>query len=418
MMAADDRLPYGFDGVNASPGRPWWLAPASVFDGRERRAGIALRIEAGLIEALAPVAEIGADDGVVTSPFMACPGFVDLQVNGGGGVLFNNDPSPATLVAIGAAHRRLGTTSWLATFITDSADALDRTVETVIANQGRHGVAGMHIEGPHISFERRGTHEARYIRSFDERTLANLARLRAAGIATLLTVAPERLESGTIALLAEMGVIVSAGHSAATGQQIEAALAEGLRCFTHLHNAMSPMTAREPGVVGAALASDAWCGLIVDGYHVCDTTVAVSLRARRRLDRTFLVSDAMATVGGPDIFELYGRRIEVSGGRLINSEGALAGAHLDMATAVRYLVNRIGVGVEGALAMASSIPAEATMLDREIGRLAPGSSANILLMDDLLEVRAVLFGGAPIDVARSREGSLDAPRSRKRRSAR
>ncbi len=399
MMAADDQAPEGLDERSAPEPRPWWLAPACLFDGRERRAGVALRIEAGLIAAVAPVAEIGADDHVVTSPLMACPGFVDLQVNGGGGALFNNDPSPATLATIGAAHRRLGTTSWFATFITDSADALDRAVDAVIANRGRQGVAGVHIEGPHISLDRRGTHAARHIRPFDERTLANLRRLRSSGIATMLTVAPERLASGTIARLTEMGVLVSAGHSAATGEQVEAAVAEGLRCFTHLHNAMSPMTAREPGVVGAALASDAWCGLIADGHHVCDTTVALSLRARRRPDRTFLVSDAMATVGGPDAFELYGRRIEVSGGRLVNSEGALAGAHLDMATAVRYLVNRVGVGVEAALAMASCIPAGAAGLDAEIGGLAVGRKADILLLDDLLEVRAVFCDGAAVEMA-------------------
>lgn len=402
-MATDDKAPEDFDRADVTATRPWWLAPASLFDGRERRAGVALRIESGVVTALAPVAEIGSDASVVTSPFMACPGFVDLQVNGGGGALFNNDPSPETLATIGAAHRRLGTTSWFATFITDSADALDRAVEAVIANRGRHGVAGMHIEGPHISVERRGTHLAAHIRPLDGRTLANLERLRAAGIATMLTVAPERLESGMIARLAGMGVLVSAGHSAATGAQVEAAIAEGLRCFTHLHNAMSPMTGREPGVVGAALASDAWCGLIADGHHVCDTTITVSLRARRRPDRTFLVSDAMATVGGPDAFDLYGHRIAVSGGRLVNSEGALAGAHLDMATAVRHLVARVGVEAEAALAMASSIPAEAAGLDAEIGRLAVGQKADILLLDDRLEVRTVLYRGAPVGSALSGE---------------
>lgn len=385
--------------LSGADGRPWWLAPRRLFDGRTLREGMAIRIEAGRIAAIVPAAEIGGDAPVLESGLTASPGFVDLQVNGGGGALFNNAPTPETLATIGAAHRRLGTTSWLATFITDSPDRLDEAVEAVIACGGAHGVAGMHIEGPHISVQRRGTHAERFIRPFDGRTLASLARLRDAGVPTMLTVAPECLPPGAIARLAEMGVVVSAGHSAATGEQIGAALAEGVRCFTHLHNAMSPMTAREPGVVGAALDSDAWCGVIADGHHVCDATLAVSLRARRRPDRTFLVSDAMATTGGPAAFELYGKTITVREGRLVNAEGALAGAHLDMATAVRHVVQRIGVDGERALAMATAIPAEAMRLDGGIGGLSTGGKADAVLLDAGLSVRAVLSEGVLVPEA-------------------
>ncbi len=365
----------------------WWLAPRRVFDGTAFREGAALRIENGKIAA---IGHVTGDAPVVQNDFIATPGFVDLQVNGGGGALFNNAPTVETLAIIGAAHRARGTTSWLATFITDTPDRLDQAVDAVIANAGANGVAGMHIEGPHLAPERRGTHAASFIRPFDDRTLASVRRLRAADIPTMLTLAPERVEAGTIRRLTELGVVVSAGHTAANAAQIRAALDEGLRCFTHLHNAMTPMNSREPGVVGAALDSDAYCGLIADLHHVSATTLRVSLRARPRPGLMFLVSDAMSTVGGPDFFELYGQRIEVRDGRLVNAEGSLAGAHLDMATAVRNVAAQLGEPAEHALAMATSIPAAAMRLDGRIGAFVPGAKADIVLLDDALKIRDVL----------------------------
>lgn len=365
----------------------WWLAPRRLFDGTAFREGVALRIENGRIAAIGKVA---GPEPVVTSEFIAAPGYIDLQVNGGGGALFNNAPSLETLATIGAAHRARGTTSWLATFITDAPDRLDQAIDAVIANAGANGVAGIHIEGPHLAPERRGTHAAQYLRRFDDRMLASVRRLRAANVPTMLTLAPERVEAGTIRKLTEMGVVVSAGHTAATAAQIRAALGEGLRCFTHLHNAMTPMNSREPGVVGAALDSDAYCGLIADLHHVSATTLRISLRARPLPDRMFLVSDAMSTVGGPDFFELYGQRIEVRDGRLVNAEGSLAGAHLDMATAIRNVVAKLGEPAEHALAMATSIPAAAMRLDGTIGAFVPGAKVDIVLLDDALNVRDVL----------------------------
>lgn len=365
----------------------WWLAPRRLFDGAAFRDGMALRIDNSKIAAIGPVT---GDAPFVTSDFIAAPGYIDLQVNGGGGALFNNAPTVDTLATIGAAHRARGTTSWLATFITDAPDRLDQAIDAVIANAGANGVAGIHIEGPHLAPERRGTHAAQYLRPFDERTLASVRRLRAANIPTMLTLAPERVEAGTIRRLTELGVVVSAGHTAANAAQISAALDEGLRCFTHLHNAMTPMNSREPGVVGAALDSDAYCGVIADLHHVSATTLRVSLRARPKPGLMFLVSDAMSTVGGPDFFDLYGQRIEVRDGRLVNAEGSLAGAHIDMATSVRNVVAKLGEPAEHALAMATSIPAAAMRLDGKIGAFAPGAKADIVLLDDALNVREVL----------------------------
>lgn len=378
------------------PDSPWWLSPARLFDGERWRSRHAVRIAAGTVTTVAPAASIGADEPVLRTGLLACPGFVDLQVNGGGGQLFNNAPTTATLARIGDAHGRLGTTSWLPTFITDTADKLDRAVDAVIAAIGRHGIVGMHVEGPHINAQRRGTHAAALIRPFDERTLASLRRLRDAGIPTMLTVAPELLPEGLIARLRAMGVTVSAGHTAATGAEIEAALGQGLSCFTHLHNAMTPLTSRDPGVVGAALDSDAWCGIIADGHHVSDTTLRLSLRARKRPGRTFLVSDAMATVGGPDAFVLYGETIRVVDGRLVNAAGSLAGAHIDMARSVAYLVNEVGLAADEALAMATSIPADAMNLAGGTGHLAAGGKADLLLLERDWSVAGVMRAGRMI----------------------
>ena len=212
----------------------------------------------------------------------------------------------------------------------------------------------------------------------------------------MLTLAPELQPTGLIAQLRAMGVIVSAGHTAATGAEIEAALDEGLACFTHLHNAMTPLTSREPGVVGAALDSDAWCGIIVDGHHVSDTTVRLSLRARKSPGRAFVVSDAMATVGGPDAFVLYGETIRVVDGRLVNAAGSLAGAHTDMARSVARLVDEVGLAAAEAFAMATSNPADAMRLSGGTGRLIAGGKADLVLLDRDWSVAGVMRAGAMV----------------------
>lgn len=372
---------------------PWWLHPARLFDGQRWRRNIALRIDRDCITDIATPSAAPEDEPVLTSRYTLSPGFFDVQVNGGGGVLFNNAPQPATLATIGAAHARSGTTAWLPTLITDTPDTLDRSVDAVIATLGKHGVVGMHIEGPHINVGRKGTHSARLIRPFDDRTLGSLCRLRENGVPTLLTLAPELAPAGMIARLRSMGIVVSAGHTAATAADIERALKQGLSCFTHLHNAMTPMTSREPGVVGAALDSNAYVGIIVDGHHVSDTMVRISLRARPNRDRCFVVSDAMATVGGPDAFVLYGETIRVDAGRLINANGSLAGAHIDMARSVLRLVNTIGVGTSTALAMATRIPAEMMGLTDGTGSIRSGGKANLVLLKTDCSVAGVIQDG-------------------------
>ena len=352
-----------------------WIAPDQLFDGESLHDGMALRLEQGRVTDLAPLeATMAAQPlrGLLT------PGYVDLQVNGGGGVLLNAEPTVQGMEAIAAAHRSFGTVAILPTIITDAPEVLDRAAEAALAGKGRPGLIGLHIEGPHISVARRGTHAARFIRPLDDRTLSVVRRLREARVPVLLTLAPEATAPGQIAELAEMGVVVSLGHSDATAEQARAALAEGARTFTHLFNAMSPLTHRAPGLVGAALNANVPVGIICDGIHVVDEVLALAIRARPAPDLFYAVSDAMPTVGGPDRFRLYDMDLRVEEGRLVNSEGNLAGAHVTMAESVTRLTG-LGVAPEIALRMAVTGPAH--LISRpDLARLEGRDFADILLL--------------------------------------
>jgi N-acetylglucosamine-6-phosphate deacetylase len=306
-------------------------------------------------------------------------------------VLLNAEPTAAGMEAIAAAHRRLGTVAILPTLITDAPEALDRAAEAALAARGRPGLLGLHVEGPHISVARRGTHAARFIRPLDDRTLAVMRRLRAGGVTVLLTLAPEAVRPGQVAELSAMGVIVSLGHSDASAEEARAALGEGARTFTHLFNAMSPLTHRAPGLVGAALGSGVPVGVICDGIHVLDEVLAIALRARPGPDLFYAVSDAMPTVGGPDRFRLYDMDLRVVDGRLVNPEGNLAGAHLTMAESVARLVTRVGLEPEAALRMAVTVPAR--LIGRpDLAALAGREAADLLLIDAGWGVRSIPAG--------------------------
>lgn len=334
-----------------------WLCPDHLFDGERLLAAQALGLRDGVVQAVAPQADLATRDAVQRVAGTLSPGFIDLQVNGGGGILLNNTPTPEALVAIAAAHRPLGTVALLPTVITDRAEVLGRAVEASLAAKGARGVIGLHIEGPHLSLPRRGTHDPAFVRPFEPATLAHVQRLRAAGIPVMITVAPESVTPEQIAALAATGAVVSLGHTDTDAETIRAALKAGATCFTHLFNAMSPMLNRAPGVTGAAINSTAYAGIICDGIHVADEMVGLAIRARPVPDRMFLVSDAMATVGGPDSFTLYGRTIRVQDGRLVNAEGSLAGAHVTMAQSLQRLISVVGVAPETALRMAVTVPA-------------------------------------------------------------
>lgn len=377
---------------------PWWLQPAQLFDGERLRTDVALRIERGRVSAIAPAIESGRDGKPCwRSDSLACPAFVDLQVNGGGGVLFTHQPTAAALIAIGAAHRLGGTGSWLPTLVTSRPEVLEQAVEAVLAVYGRYGVAGMHIEGPHIAPAFRGAHPLELIRPFDEHTCGLLLRLRARSIPVVLTLAPELLPKGVLRQLIEMGIRVSIGHSGASAEQTRAALADGVNLFTHLFNGMPPLQTKNAGMTGVALDSAAWCGVIADGHHVDDTMLRLAIRAKREPHTIFAVTDAMPTVHGPPEFEAYGARIRVRAGKLIDARGSLAGAHIDMVGTLQRLVHRVGLPLETALAMVSAIPARAAGLHPEHGFLLPRSQADIALLDPTrLDLQLLLINGEPL----------------------
>ncbi|ASR42786.1 N-acetylglucosamine-6-phosphate deacetylase [Xanthomonas citri pv. mangiferaeindicae] len=323
------------------------------------------------------------------------PGFVDAQVNGGGGVLFNNAPTVEAIALIAAAHRRFGTTALLPTLISDDVEVMRAAIAAVDAAiaDGVPGVVGIHLEGPYIAPERRGTHDAGKFRvpGADEIALATSLR----GGVTLVTLAPERVPADTVRALVAAGAIVSAGHTAATWAQARAGLDAGIRGFTHLYNAMSPLQGREPGAVGAALEDRAaWCGIIVDGAHVHPASLRVALAAKPR-GKVFLVTDAMPPVGAdrPD-YMLYGETITAVDGVVRNAAGALAGSALDMMAAVRNTVRTLDVPLDEAARMAATYPAQFLGLDDRLGRIAPGLRADFALVDDTLSLRGTWIGGA------------------------
>lgn len=345
------------------------IAPELLWRGGELKRGLAIEAQGGTVKALRPLA---AGDTPDCAPYLLAPGLIDLQVNGGGGVMVNSEPTEAGILAVAAAHRRLGTAAILPTLITDAPEKLDQTVAAMLGLWGERGILGLHVEGPHIAPARRGTHDARFIRPLDARTLSALRRLRKAGIPVLLTLAPEQGPPDLIREALEMGAVLSMGHTAATADQALAAVAAGFSMATHLYNAMTPMASRDPGVVGTVIDSQLYAGLICDGIHVSWPMARIACRGRPRPGRTFLVSDAMATVGGPDRFTLYGREIAVKDGALVNAEGSLAGAHIDMAQSLAHAHDRLGLPLEEALAMAIDTPLEAMGLaPREIAAGTP-----------------------------------------------
>jgi len=322
------------------------------------------------------------------------PGFIDSQVNGGGGVLFNDSPSVETIAAIGRAHRRFGTTGFLPTLISDDLDVVARAIAAVRSaiESGVPGVLGIHIEGPFLNVERKGVHDPAKLRELDASAVGLLTSLCAGR--TLVTLAPEMTTPEIIEGLVAAGVVVSAGHTNATYAQISTALRAGLTGFTHLFNAMSQLTGREPGTVGAALDdAGSWCGIIVDGLHTSPVVLRIALRCKPH-ERFMLVTDAMPSVGtSVSSFELQGRRILVSGSVCVDEDGRLAGSNIDMASCVRNAVQMLGVPLSEAVRMASQWPAEFLGLGGELGRIARGQRANLVAADDELRVLETWIDG-------------------------
>lgn len=323
------------------------------------------------------------------------PGFVDTQVNGGGGVLFNDCPTADGVAAIAAAHARFGTTALLPTLISDSVEAVAAALDAVddAIAQGVPGIVGVHIEGPFINPARKGIHSEARLRRLDDAAMALLTRPRRGVV--MLTIAPELAAPEQIVALARSGVIISAGHTDATYEEAIAGFDHGVRGVTHLYNAMTPLQHRAPGMVGAAFdRDDVYCGLIVDGVHVATPAVRLACRVKGP-ERLMLVTDAMPGVGnGGQPFMLDGRPIYVRDGMCIDAAGTLAGSGLDMATALRNTITMTGLPMEQVSQMASATPAAFLGLEGRIGRIAPGMAADFVVLGADLRVAQTWIGGA------------------------
>jgi len=373
---------------------------ADIFDGHIRHKNSALMVDGDHIAGIVPAEGIPAIAEIFRLPGgTIAPGFVDLQVNGGGGVLLNDAQTVDTLRTIAQAHVRCGTTALLPTLITDTPEhvraAIDATEQAIATHVP--GITGLHIEGPHLSIARKGAHNPDLIRKMGPVDMALLLDGAKRLPVLLVTVAPESVTPGQITTLTNAGVLISLGHTDATYDDCKTAAAHGATCATHLFNAMSQFTGREPGLVGAALDTPALhAGLIADGIHVCAASIRTALAAKQGPGAVFLVTDAMSTVGS-DIteFTLDGRRIYRRDGRLTLADGTLAGADLDMPTALRFITSKVGVSPDEALKMATSKPAK-MLQNTQVGQLVADGVASFVHLDDDLYLTEVWQNGTPV----------------------
>lgn len=377
-----------------SPLRPLVFRNGQVLTDRGFERGVSVVVEdAHIVAVLSGEAASEADTIDLQGGYLV-PGFIDTQVNGGGDVLFNDAPTVDGLRRIAAAHRRFGTTGLMPTLISDDVEVMRRAIEAVreAMTQGVPGILGIHLEGPYLSEARKGVHDAHKFHMPDASELDLVASLGAGR--TMVTLAPERFPLETLRALASRGVILCAGHTAATYEQLSAAFAAGVRGVTHLFNAMTPLQSRDPGAVGASLDDPyCWCGLIVDGYHVHDAALRVAIAAKPR-GKMMLVTDAMPPVGGErEGFALYDVPMTCRDGKCTTADGTLAGSALDMASAVRNTLERLGLPLAEACRMAAAYPADFLGLGGELGRIAPGYRADLVLLDAALQVQGSWIAG-------------------------
>jgi len=380
------------------------ITGARIFDGDLWHEDSALLIEGGKVAAIAALRDVPADARTVPMDGLSLvPGFIDLQVNGGGGVLLNEQPDLDGIRTICATHARFGTTALLPTLITDNRAVTAKAVAAGLAAREAAvpGFLGLHLEGPHLSIARKGAHDPALIRPMEEADVERTVAARKGLEALLMTLAPENATNAQIAALHAAGVTVSLGHSDCGYDTASSAVDAGARMMTHLFNAMSQLGNREPGMVGAALdLGHLHAGLIADGFHVHPASIRAALRAKRGPGRIFLVTDAMSTIGTDmTSFFLNGREIFRKDGRLTLADGTLAGADIDMASCIRYMRDVVGIDLEEALRMASLYPAEAIGMTGRKGRLTHGHDADFTAIDVGVNVAATWIGGTPVFAA-------------------
>src|SRR6267154_3495878 len=374
---------------------PAAISADRIFDGHRWHDNALIVIERGIVQRIAPRDQTPDDCPIDVMPpgTLLAPGFIDLQVNGGGGILLNDDPTPDAMRAIARAHRRYGTTSCLPTLISDTRAKAMAAIAGANLTDDADGILGLHFEGPFISPSRPGIHRSDRILAATSDDLDWLGELSAVG-SSMVTLAPECVPAGFVKTLAASGIRVSAGHSEATSETLTRAIDDGLSGVTHLFNAMPAMSAREPGIVGVALTDERLiAGIIVDGIHVDPLVVRAAFAAKNR-NNLALVSDAMPTVGSDrDQFELMGRQIYLRCGRLVSENGTLAGAHLSLASAVKNAVTFGGIFIDEALRAASLVPARFLGIERHRGTLVAGAQGDIVALTPNLEVLTTWVAG-------------------------
>jgi N-acetylglucosamine-6-phosphate deacetylase len=372
---------------------------ARIFDGERFHDDKALVVVGGRVEAIVAKNDLPEGETVTLAGGILSAGFVDAQVNGGGGRMLNDEPSAASMYMIADGHRPYGTTSLLPTLITDTADATAAAIEAAKeAVKENRGVAGLHLEGPHLAPARKGAHLAELMRPVEDRDVNTFIRTREAIGTLMITMAAEQVTVKQVRTLSEAGIIISIGHSDCSSEAAEERFDAGARGVTHLFNAMSQMGHRTPGLVGAAIDHPAtWCGIIADGHHVDPKVLRTALRAKRGEGKLFFVTDAMSLVGSEkDTFTLNGRTVRRERGgfcsKLVLSDGTLAGSDVDMASTIRYGVTYLELTLAEALRMATCYPARFLRLaDR--GRLSPGARADLVHLTDAIEVTGTWISG-------------------------
>lgn len=365
-----------------------------LFDGITIKTNQMISVEDGTILSIES-AQL-QHDAIQLSGLVA-PGFVDVQVNGGGGLLFNNQPNLDTLLTMSNAHQQFGSTAILPTLITDDFATMQLAANAVASAiaQNVKGIIGIHFEGPHLSQPKKGIHPTQHIRQISPEEMALFKRTDLGLVC--VTLAPENVSVEVIKELVQANVRVCLGHSNASSAQTLGALQAGAQGFTHLFNAMSPLQSREAGMVGAALLdSSSYCGLIVDHEHVDITSCQLAIKCKTP-DRIMLVTDAMSHVGSEQIeLQFAGMQISRQGNKLTIEGGRLAGSALDMATAVRNSVQNLHCSMQDALKMASTTPATFLGLQQQKGYLAPGFDADWVVLTDQYYVNATYIAGEQV----------------------
>lgn len=376
------------------------IRAATIFDGDRWHGESALVLRDGVVEGIAAASDLPSGSEAVSVDGMLVPGFIDLQVNGGGGIMLNDRQDVEAIRTICAAHAPFGTTALLPTLITDTAEVTRTAIEAGAEAGWRKvpGFLGLHLEGPHLSITRKGAHDPALIRPMDDAAEATLIAAHERIPVLLTTLAPESVEPARIKRLVKAGVVVSLGHSDTTYSQAIACAEAGASMVTHLFNAMSQIAGREPGLAGAAIDSGRFfAGVIADGIHVDAATIRIAHKAKSSPGKLFLVTDAMASLGTDmTSFTLNDRTITRANGRLTLEDGTLAGADLDMISAVRFMHRTVGLDLSEALRMASLYPARAIGVDGSRGRLVEGARGDIVHLSNELDVRGVWIGGEQV----------------------